>query len=335
MMEHRKFVRLVAVLGLPRAHVRGLLECLWDVAYQCGEQYLGDTLDVELAAGWTGEPGALCRALTECGGNGDAGFIEQLPDRPGRFQVHDLFHHAPDYVRKRWIREAERLTKRADLQAKAGHGPVTDRSLTGQRPDNGRSPAPSPNKETTETRDASAAPGGGGDVRPDLTLTPPEDTPPSGKGGKKRRRAGTPDLSRLIKHYADEFKRTQGSAPVIGAADAAGAQKVLGGRSYEDAAKLVTAFLENPDDWTRERGLLRLRDLPAAATKILARASPGNGGNKRAPDGTPVGELAELINDTVELDEAGVKRKVRIWSERATGREVRRRWGAAVEVVNG
>jgi hypothetical protein len=396
MMQHRKFVRLVAVLGLPPAHVRGLLECLWDVAYQCGQEYLGDALDVELAAGWTGETGKLCRALADCGGNGSAGFIEAVTDirhspshnasedhdngsKPGlgvtdivtdvpvHYRVHDLFDHAPEYVAGRAQREEERrkvkhcercknryhssdqrsrfccpACRTANWRDRQGdcvtdgdgakrHSDVVKRTET-QRDG---TPAPAPKRKSKETRDASAAPAGDGDVAPDLALTPPENTPPSGKGGKKRRQLGTPDLSRLIKHYGAEFERTQGSVPVIGAADASGAQKVLGGRSYEDAAKLVTTFLENPDDWTRERGLLRLRDLPAAATKILARASPGNGGRKRAPDGTPVGVLTELINDTVELDEEGVKRKVRIWSERATGRELRRRWGAAVEVVNG
>jgi len=137
MMQHRKFVRLVAVLGLPRAHVRGLLECLWDVAYQCGQEYLGDALDVELAAGWTGETGKLCRALADCGGNGDAGFIEPVTDIrhspsqngsedhnkgskagsgvtdgvtdvPVHYRVHDLFDHAPEYVAGRAQREDER-----------------------------------------------------------------------------------------------------------------------------------------------------------------------------------------------------------------------------------
>jgi len=391
MMQHRKFVRLVAVLGLPRAHVRGLLECLWDVAYQCGQEYLGDALDVELAAGWTGETGKLCRALADCGGNGDAGFIEPVTDIrhspsqngsehhdngskaalgvtdgvtdvPVHYRVHDLFDHAPEYVAGRAQREDERrkvkhcercknryhssdqrsrfccpACRTANWRDRHGDG-VTDGDGAKRNGDvvkrtetqcNG-SPAPAP-APRDKTNNASAAPAGDGDAPPDLTLTPSEDTSARSRKPRKRQKPPpNPDLSRLIRHYADEFKRTQGAAPVIEAADAAGAQKVLGGRTYEDAAKLVTAFLERPDDWTRERGLLRLRDLPAAATKILARASPGSG-QTLDRTGAVVPEHREVVEDTVATDGQGVRRLVRVKRNAKTGAELSREWGRAVE----
>lgn len=107
--QHRKFRRLErAVNG--QALARGLLETMWDVCYQNGD-FLGDSKDVEAAAHWGGEPGNLTKALLEAGGESGAGFIEEIPDRPGQYQVHDLYHHAPDYVRKRGSREAARRTQ--------------------------------------------------------------------------------------------------------------------------------------------------------------------------------------------------------------------------------
>jgi hypothetical protein len=70
------------------------------VAYECGDALLGDQLGVELAAQYPGEPGKLFQALLGCR------FIDELEE--GRYQVHDLFDHAPDYVQSRFRKEAER-----------------------------------------------------------------------------------------------------------------------------------------------------------------------------------------------------------------------------------
>jgi hypothetical protein len=64
--NHPKFRRLVFVLKEPIPHVLGYLECLWMVAYECGDPLIGDQTDVELAAEWPGERGKLCKALSEC-----------------------------------------------------------------------------------------------------------------------------------------------------------------------------------------------------------------------------------------------------------------------------
>jgi hypothetical protein len=82
LQKHPKFRRLVALLGVPVPHGVGYLECLWEVSYECGNPAIGDVFDVELAAQWPGERGKLCEALTNCGGDGRAGFIEQRGSPP-------------------------------------------------------------------------------------------------------------------------------------------------------------------------------------------------------------------------------------------------------------
>lgn len=107
--NHPKFRRLVAALaafGITEAHVLGLVEMMWEVCYENGEAFLGDSVDVELAAGWVGEAGVLCKALAECGGKTRKGLIEEVG--PGIWAVHDLFDHAPKYVEGRQKRVQER-----------------------------------------------------------------------------------------------------------------------------------------------------------------------------------------------------------------------------------
>lgn len=165
--SHPKFKRLMALLRIPEAHLYGHLQMLWDAAYEFGED-IGDDVDVEINAGWTGEPGALCKAMAECAGVGREGFIEPNPDRPGHWRVHDLYDHAPKYVQKRMEREAERLkrgqtitdirrlaakemhkqkqTKQTDAN---GNHLQTDADKTKQTDANGRTPSPSPSPSTS------------------------------------------------------------------------------------------------------------------------------------------------------------------------------------------
>ena len=125
--------------------------------------------------------------------------------------------------------------------------------------------------------------GAGGSALPDLELTPPDgETAPRGQIGRRRGRVANPEVPKLIRHYETEFERTQGATPLIQEADGIAAARVLRGRTYDQAAALVTKFLEQPDKWTKSHGLLRLRDLPAAVTRILARASPSG---RPAPGG--------------------------------------------------
>jgi hypothetical protein len=85
---------------MPEPHVYGHLEYVWMVAYETGDAVIGDAIDVELAAQWVGEPGKFCKAMV------DVHLLDSIGD--GRFAVHDLLDHAPDYVQQRARREAER-----------------------------------------------------------------------------------------------------------------------------------------------------------------------------------------------------------------------------------
>jgi len=114
--EHPKFLRLVHLLGMPAPHVLGHLEFLWSVGYQCGNPKIGDQIDVELAAGWTGEKCVLCAALRA------VGFLDQVGDV---FFIHDLHENAPEYVKRRWRREKERKKRQRLTKSR------TDRPLTG------------------------------------------------------------------------------------------------------------------------------------------------------------------------------------------------------------
>lgn len=115
LVRHRKFLRLARALG-SEALAIGHLELLWQASYETGDDYLGDMADVEAVALWRGEPGALCKAMLEAGGVDQPGFIDAIPDKPGCYRVHDLYDHAPEYVRKRLDRESARKSTGQSLR---------------------------------------------------------------------------------------------------------------------------------------------------------------------------------------------------------------------------
>jgi hypothetical protein len=114
--RHPKFRRLCLLLQAPRSHCRGYLELLWDTAYENGDPIIGDETDVALAADFPGDPKVITQAMLNCGGAGRVGLIEEVPGRPGVYQVHDLYDHAPEYVRKRMDREAARRERGVSLE---------------------------------------------------------------------------------------------------------------------------------------------------------------------------------------------------------------------------
>lgn len=155
-----KFKRLVRTLGVPKPHVRGYLELLWDVAYECGNPVIGDSHAIEAAAEWPGKEGELTAALLEAGGRGRSGFIDAVDGEDGIYQIHDLADHAPDYVKKRRQREMERVN--AAVEAEAASKEKSKRRTTadngGQHPtlaENGKTPTPAP---TPIKREAKASP---------------------------------------------------------------------------------------------------------------------------------------------------------------------------------
>ncbi len=125
--QNKKFRRL-ALEVKSAATARGHLELMWDSAYEAGDEVLGDSLDVELAAGWAGEPGVLTSLLTR------TGFIDE---HEGVYSIHDFWHHAPAYVRKRRTRENERRSKTDPC-------PGGDQSVTSQSQDADHKTAPLP-----------------------------------------------------------------------------------------------------------------------------------------------------------------------------------------------
>ena len=115
--DHPKFARLVGELGIPAPHVLGHLEYLWHAAHTRADEPLGDARNVELLAGWTGEPGAFAAALHR------VRFIDDVGGATASFVVHDLYDNAPEAVKKRIDRAAVRkdlgLTIRQRRQASA------------------------------------------------------------------------------------------------------------------------------------------------------------------------------------------------------------------------
>lgn len=112
-MTHRKFHRFTRSVG-SIALARGILEVLWDGCYESGDDYLGTAADIDQRIGWSGQPGEVALALVACGFPEGHGFIEPMQGEDGgeaTYRVHDLWHHAPDYVQKRHQREMARRQK--------------------------------------------------------------------------------------------------------------------------------------------------------------------------------------------------------------------------------
>lgn len=98
-----KFKRLLRRLNLPKPYVRGLLETMWDVAHESGNPVLGpDAEAVEAAAEWPGSPGVFFEAVK----------TDWLDHKDGKWEIHDYWHHAPEYVAGRAAKERERLKEK-------------------------------------------------------------------------------------------------------------------------------------------------------------------------------------------------------------------------------
>jgi hypothetical protein len=147
--SHRKFRRLAKQLGSPIL-ARGVLELMWESCYESGDDYVGTGEDIEQLIGWKGEPGVVALALVAAGLPEGHGFIEPLPSETGGgslcYRVHDLWHHAPDYVAKRHKREMERRQRVVPV-------PVDRRTAP-----NGGQWTPSPDCQTGVDRTPSPSP---------------------------------------------------------------------------------------------------------------------------------------------------------------------------------
>lgn len=129
-----KFKRLVYIVGEPAPHVIGHLELLWHSGWASLDPFFRDSIDVEAAAEWDGEPGKLTKALVECR------FLDPYGDG---FVIHGFWNHAPWSVKQR--------ATRAGIDWKSD----AERSLDDRRTDAERSPDSVPPDQTRpdQTRD--------------------------------------------------------------------------------------------------------------------------------------------------------------------------------------
>lgn len=153
---HRKFRRLARLLH-SRIMARGALELLWESCYESGDDYVGTAQDIETLVGWDGEPGVLATALVQAGAPEGQGFIEPVSDGSTAFRVHDLWHHAPDYVAKRRQREMDRQQKSDPAVRRTapngGHWRASPDCSpgVGRTPSPSHSPSPSPKNVSADT----------------------------------------------------------------------------------------------------------------------------------------------------------------------------------------
>lgn len=115
-----KFKKLVRRLRMPKPHVRGYLETMWDVGCECGDPLLGAPDDVEAAAEWEGEPRVFFDALR------DGGWIDETDQG---WEIHDFFVNAPEYVVGRRAREAERNRRKICRACSSEYHSADRRSL--------------------------------------------------------------------------------------------------------------------------------------------------------------------------------------------------------------
>jgi hypothetical protein len=162
-----KFRTLVRRLGLAEPFVRGLLETMWEVGYECGNPVLGAPDQVEAAAKWPGTPGVLFEALKFCR------LIDELP--VDRWQIHDLMDHAPEYVKKRMARESRRTADNGgQRRTTADNGaPPTPTPTPTPTPSGGKN---SPRPPSCPEPPAAAS----GPAAPTAVFEPPGEPPPAG-----------------------------------------------------------------------------------------------------------------------------------------------------------
>jgi hypothetical protein len=145
--NHRKFRRLAKQLG-SAVIARGVLELIWESCYESGDEYVGTAEDIDHLIGWTGEMGIVAAALVSAGQPEGHGFLEPVSadgaGGPLRYRVHDLWHHAPDYVTKRRKREMERRERSEPVSAERRQTAPTSDSQDGDVLPPSPSPAPSP-----------------------------------------------------------------------------------------------------------------------------------------------------------------------------------------------
>jgi hypothetical protein len=125
-----------------KALAAGVLECLWSCGYESGDDLIGTSDEIERACGWSGKRGTLTPLLLSIG------FID---DSTEGYKIHDLFDHAPQYVKRRCERDhkikvtgqpmaSQRLASEQPVKSQPTTTTTTTTSL----------PTPTPSVETGE-----------------------------------------------------------------------------------------------------------------------------------------------------------------------------------------
>lgn len=307
LLTHPKFRRLCAVLGAPQPHVVGYLELLWNTAYESGDPVIGDSIDVELACGWQGDTGVLTDALLTCGGDDRAGFIDQLDG--GAYEVHDLWHHAPEYVKKRAAREnarRERGTTIAEERAAAGKKGAVARWQTadschenspkmangshlprngwqmdgkrrpkhGKRMANGTTPAPAPTIDLQWGEDTPLDP-----ITPVLTLEDPSSPLSSSdltseRGTKNKKTKGEAIGSATWEAYASAYTNRYGVPPARNQQSNALCKNLVKALGAEEAPAVAAYYVTSNYAYYVQRGH-NLKILVSDAVKLRTEWATG------------------------------------------------------------
>ena len=94
LLNHPKFGRLLRALKVPPYVGVGILETLWQRCYATTDDVVESAADLAWAIGWdAADADRLADSLVA------AGFLD--PEGSRGFRVHNLFRHAPLYVRRR------------------------------------------------------------------------------------------------------------------------------------------------------------------------------------------------------------------------------------------
>lgn len=145
--RHPKFRHMMRALNISRPLARGYLELMWDAANESGNPTFKSAEQLAATIDYDGEPCQLTTSLIEIG------FLDLTLD--GSYEIHDYWHHAPEYVKGRLRKEKERLRKRnpssdhVTRQSRDCRDSVTACHAT-------PSPSPSPIKIEEESNDSSS-----------------------------------------------------------------------------------------------------------------------------------------------------------------------------------
>jgi len=212
--ENQKFKRLALALngmasGMGAQLARGLLETLWSAAYERADDFLGDAFDVTLAADWKGDPETFVRLLVAAPAGKAAGFI-RFDEGRGGYVIHDFDQHAPQWVKVKMAKKAEReaagqtlsdIRRAAALKSKTARAMQTAESLPAtEEQTNNRLPAKNDNgtgRDGTGRVEEELPPeksgGGAQGVIPGLASN---GTPASPTNGSPKRRGRPPGKGR-------------------------------------------------------------------------------------------------------------------------------------------